>query len=66
MLVVIGLIFSAFCFVYAVMNPWDYNGITGLRGSFLGTHTWIPFITSIVTMAIGLLICFYEAYLRKE
>lgn len=66
MLVVIGFIISAFCFIYAVMNPWDYNGITGLRGAFLGTHTGTPFIISMITMIIGLSICFYEAYISKK
>ncbi len=66
MLVVIGLVFSAFCFIYAVMHPWDYNGITGLRGAFLGTHTGIPFVISIIVMITGLLICFYEAYMSKK
>ncbi len=66
MLVVIGFIFSAFCFIYAVMNPWNYNGITGLRGAFLGTYTGTPFIISIIILVIGILICFYEAYLRKK
>ena len=38
--------FSSFCFIYAVMNPWNYNGINGLLGSFLGTQTLVPFIIS--------------------
>ncbi|MFA9376053.1 MAG: hypothetical protein ACERKZ_04790 [Lachnotalea sp.] len=29
---VIGLIFSAFCFIYTAINPCDYDGVTGLRG----------------------------------
>lgn len=65
-LVVIGFIVSAFCFIYAVMNPWNYNGTSGLRGAFLGTHTGTPFVISMITMVIGLLICFYEAYISKE
>lgn len=66
MLVVIGFIVSAFCFIYAVMNPWDYNGITGLRGAFLGTNTGTPFVISMIIMVIGLLICSYEAYISKK
>ncbi|MDF2944609.1 MAG: hypothetical protein K0S01_3467 [Herbinix sp.] len=66
MLVFIGFIFSAFCFIYAVMNPWDYNGITGLKGAFLGTYTGTPFVISIIILVIGLLICFYEAYISKK
>lgn len=65
-LVTIGFIISSFCFVYAVMHPWDYNGITGLRGAFLGTSTEAPFIISTITMVIGLLICYYEAYISKK
>lgn len=65
-LVVIGFTISAFCFVYAVMNPWIYNGISGLMGSFLGTHTGIPFVISTIILVIGLFICFYEAYISEK
>lgn len=65
MLTVIGLIYSTFCFIYAVMNPWDYNGISGLLGAFLGTETLIPFLISMTVLIIGLIICGYEAYRRK-
>lgn len=39
LLTLVGLMFSSFCFIYAVMNPCNYNGINGLLGSFLGTQT---------------------------
>ena len=61
----IGLVFSAFCFIYAALNPWDYNGIDGLLGSFLGTRLLIPFVISTAIMCIGLVLCFITAY-RKE
>ena len=32
LLTLVGLVFSSFCFIYAVMNPWNYNGINGLLG----------------------------------
>jgi hypothetical protein len=66
MLVIMGFITSAFCFVYAVMHPWDYNGITGLRGAFLGTYTGTPFIISMIVLVIGLIICFYESFIREN
>lgn len=65
MLTVIGLIYSAFCFIYAVMNPWNYNGIFGLLGAFLGTETLIPFLISMTVLIVGLIICGYEAYRRR-
>lgn len=37
LLTLVGLVFSSFCFIYAVMNPWNYNDINGLLGSF-----WVP------------------------
>ena len=40
LLTLVGLVFSSICFIYAVMNPWNYNGINGLLGSFLGTKRW--------------------------
>ena len=62
MLTIIGFTFSAFCFVYAVMNPCIHNGNQGLYYGFLTTYTLKPFIISFITMIIGLLICGYEAF----
>ena len=62
LLTVIGLVFSAFCFIYATIHPWNYNGISGLLGSFLGTDTLIPFILSMIVMLAGLAICFLRAF----
>lgn len=59
---VIGLVFAAFSFIYAAINPWNWNGIDGLLGSFLGTHMLIPFIIGVVVMTVGLVICFKETY----
>ena len=61
LLTLVGLVFSSFCFIYAVMNPCNYNGINGLLGSFLGTQTLVPFIISTAAMCAGLILCFYVA-----
>lgn len=61
----IGAVFTLFCLAYAVSNPWNYNGIGGLYGSFLGTHTLVPFLISLAGMTAGLVICGLEAF-RKE
>lgn len=60
----IGLVFSAFSFIYAAMNPWEWNGIGGLLGSFLGTHMLIPFIIGMLIMIVGLVLCFLESYCK--
>ncbi|MBU5626312.1 hypothetical protein KQI82_05170 [Oscillibacter sp. MSJ-2] len=65
MLAVIGLMFAAICFVHALCNPWNYNGIDGLLGSFLGTDTLIPFVISLLVLIAGVVICGREAYRRK-
>lgn len=65
MLTVIGFVFSVICFINALLHPWNYEGIEGLLGSLLGTDTLVPFIISLVVMALGLLICFWSAF-RKE
>lgn len=65
LITLIGLTFTTFTFVYASLNPWNYNGITGLLGTFLGTGMLITFIISIIIMLTGLSICGYEAY-RKQ
>ena len=62
MLTIIGLVFTAFCFINAVLNPCIYNGINGLLGSLLGRNTLIPFIISSVVMILGLVICFWRAF----
>ena len=66
LLTLVGLVFSSFCFIYAVMNPWNYNGINGLLGSFLGTQTLVPFIISTAAMCAGLILCFYVAFLKDN
>ena len=65
LLTVIGLVFSAFSFIWAAANPWNYNGIDGLLGSFLGTGMLAPFIISFLLMTGGLVIVWYETYIRK-
>lgn len=60
-----GLVFSTICFVNAVLNPWNYNGVSGLLGALLGTSTLIPFIVSLVVMILGLAICFWTAFRKK-
>lgn len=65
LLTVIGLVYSVVCFIYAAMNPWVYNGIDGVLGSFLGTGTLVWFIVTVIVMCAGLVICFMEAF-RKE
>lgn len=66
LITVIGLVFSAFSFIYAALNPWNWNGIGGLLGSFLGTHMLIPFIIGVIIMVAGLWLCFKEAYGGKK
>lgn len=61
----IGLVFSAFSFIYAALNPWNWNGIDGLLGSFLGTHMLVPFMLSTALMLAGLAFCFFIAYKEK-
>jgi hypothetical protein len=65
LLSVFGFLITAFCLVYAAMNPWSYNGVTGLIGSLLGTGTLFTFIISLALFIAGLIICWYEAYRRK-
>lgn len=65
MLTVIGFVVFVICFINLLLHPYDYNGITGLYGSLLGTDTLVPFVTSLVVMVLGLFICFWNAF-RKE
>lgn len=61
----IGLVFSVFCFGYAVINPCIYNGIEGILGDFLGNDLLMPFIISVAVLCVGVAICLIEAY-RKD
>ena len=66
LLTVIGFCTFFFCFVYAILHPWNYNGTDGLLGSLLGTHTLGPFIISFIVMIVGIAICFWRAFKSKE
>ena len=65
-LTLVGLVFSVFSYGYTVMNPYVYNGTSGLMAGFLGNDTLIPFVLSTAVMAAGLLICLWEAYRRDR
>ena len=62
LLTLIGLFFSGFCFIDAVLHPWNYNGVRGLLGAFLGQGTLVPFILSLLVMLLGLGVCFQRAF----
>lgn len=65
MLFIGGLIGVISLTIVAAFNPWDYNGITGLRGSLLGTGTMSSFIFFCIMELIGTIICGYQAYIEK-
>ena len=58
----IGLAFSMFCFVHAVLNPVTLNGADGLLSAFISHYTLVPFILSTVVMCAGLAFCGWEAF----
>ena len=65
-LTLIGLVFAAGSFFFALAHPWIYNGIDGLLGSFLGTNTLIPFILGLAVMMIGLAFLLWEAFRKRN
>jgi len=60
-----GFIVKTLFAVLSFIHPWDYNNITGLRGFLLGTKTTWVFVLSCMMSIVGIVICFYEAYIRK-
>lgn len=60
-----GLIGAVALLVVAAFNRWDYNGITGLRGSLLGTGTMPAFLFFCALGLIGTVICVHQAYMDK-
>lgn len=65
LITLIGLVFSAFSFIYAAVNPCNYDGVEGLLVAFIDTHMLLPFIIGTAVMIAGLVICFIEAYGKK-
>lgn len=65
LITLIGLVFSAGSFFYAVANPITYNFIGGILGSLLGRDVLIPFTVGSIIMIFGLVICFKEVYGKK-
>jgi len=69
LLTIIGLTFSAFILLSTatVYEHWDdYYGKTGLAANLSYNHLTGPLIISLCVMIGGLIIVFYEAYIRKE
>lgn len=64
-LIIIGLLYSLICFVYAILNPWISNDKTGLIVSLNQNHVLIPFLISVIILCLGILVCGYEAYKNK-
>ncbi|MDE6589314.1 MAG: hypothetical protein K2K53_02975 [Oscillospiraceae bacterium] len=56
LLTLIGLLFFAFCFIHAILNPVSLNDVEGL----------VPFILSFVVMCAGLVICGWEAFHKDK
>lgn len=63
-LVLIGLIFNAFSFVYAVINPVTANGHSGLLVYLDQNEVLLSFILSSLIMGLGLYLLWVEAYQR--
>ena len=66
LLTVIGLVFSAFCFIWAVAHPCIYNGIGGLVGALLYAGILIPFLLALAVMGAGVILCFILAFRKSE
>ena len=66
LLTLIGLLFSAFCFIHAILNPVCLNGVEGLMSAFISHYTLFPFILSFVVMCVGLVICGWEAFRNNK
>ena len=64
----ISFVLFIVCFLNAfVINPYsEYNGIRGPLGSLLGNDMLFPFVVSLLGLVVGLFICGYEAYRKKN
>lgn len=51
--------------LYLSAHPYIYNSLSGLPGALLGNGLLLPYIVFCVFGLVGLVICIYEAYIRK-
>ena len=51
--------------LFLSLHPWDYNGVVGTRGALLGNGLLAPYVIFCAMGILGLVICIYEAYLKK-
>ncbi|MFA9556856.1 hypothetical protein ACERII_06115, partial [Evansella sp. AB-rgal1] len=65
LLLVVGIIGVLVIIVLSVNSPWSYNGIDGFLGFLLGSETITFFVLFAVMSVAGVVICFYEAYIRE-
>lgn len=60
-----GLIWTIVLTFLSVVYPWSYNGSEGLMGFLLGSKTIYVFLIACALSVTGLVICLYEAYIKK-
>ena len=59
-----GLFGAIMCICEAAQHNWTYNGISGIRGSLLGTRLMLPLVVSVVLFVAGSVFVIWE--LLKE
>lgn len=65
MLFLVGSIGFLILSLYLSCHQYIYNGISGTYAALLGNELLVPYIVFCVIGLIGLIICVYEAYVRK-
>ncbi len=66
---ILSFVFFIVCFVdiFIIDRYSSYNGITGPLASLLGNDEMlVPFVVSLLGLVVGLFICGYEAYRKKN
>lgn len=66
LLVIIGVVFSAVCLIFAALNPTTYKLSSGLLATLLGTDMFFPLIGSLFIMILGLALCFWLAFKKEK
>ena len=64
-LFIVGSIGFLILSLYLSAHPHSYNSLSGLPGALLGNDLLLPYIVFCVFGLVGLVICIYEAYIRK-
>ena len=52
--------------IIIALNPWNYNGIDGIKGALLGMGVSVPYIIFWMLTLVGIFLCVIDIYLDNK